>query len=65
MRYLGGKSRTATAIVAAINEHAFRHGTPTRWVEPFMGGGSVMVAASPRATTPTRRLAGTLQLQNG
>ena len=46
MRYLGGKSRTATAIVAAINEHAFRHGTPTRWVEPFMGGGSVIVAAS-------------------
>ena len=46
MRYLGGKARTARRIVAAITEHAFQHGTPTRWVEPFMGGGSVMVDAS-------------------
>lgn len=46
MWYLGGKLRTARRIVDAISEHAFRHGTPTRWVEPFMGGGSVMVEAS-------------------
>ena len=46
MRYLGGKARTARRIVAAITEHAFQHGTTTRWVEPFMGGGSVMVEAS-------------------
>ena len=44
--YLGGKVRTARRIVGAITEHAFRHGTPTRWVEPFMGGGSVMVESS-------------------
>ena len=46
MRYLGGKSRTAQRIVVTITEHAIWHGCPTRWVEPFMGGGSVMVAAS-------------------
>lgn len=46
MRYLGGKARTAKHIVAAITEHAFGHGTPTRWVEPFMGGGAVMVQAA-------------------
>lgn len=46
MRYLGGKVRTARRIVAAISEHASRHGAPTRWVEPFMGGGSVTVEAS-------------------
>ena len=46
MRYLGGKSRTARRIVEAVTEHAFQHGTPAWWVEPFMGGGSVMVEAS-------------------
>ena len=46
MRYLGGKSRTARRIVAAITDHARSRGPLTRWVEPFMGGGSVMVAAS-------------------
>ena len=46
MRYLGGKSRTAQRIVVTITEHAIWHGCPTRWVEPFMGGGSVMVEAS-------------------
>lgn len=46
MRYLGGKSRTAVPIVAAITGHASRLGTPTRWVEPFMGGGSVTVGVS-------------------
>lgn len=46
MRYIGGKSRTARRIVAAIMDHARSRGPLTRWVEPFMGGGSTMVAAS-------------------
>ena len=46
MRYLGGKSRTARRIVEAITVHASRRGPFIRWVEPFMGGGSTMVAAS-------------------
>ena len=48
MRYLGGKSRTARRIVEAITEHASSRTPLDRWVEPFMGGGSVTVEVSRR-----------------
>lgn len=43
MRYMGGKSRTAKQLVATII--AARPDTTT-WVEPFLGGASVAVAAA-------------------
>lgn len=45
MRYLGGKTRSAKAIVAAILADSSPNGQAT-FVEPFMGGGSVMVEAA-------------------
>lgn len=45
MRYLGGKTRSAKAIMAAILGDARPHALMT-FTEPFMGGGSVMVEAA-------------------
>lgn len=47
MRYLGGKMRQAKKIVAAVADVAERHGK-TLWVEPFVGGASVLAAAGER-----------------
>ena len=45
MRYLGGKTRSAKAIVAAILADASLS-EQTTFIEPFMGGGSIMVEAA-------------------
>ena len=45
MRYLGGKSRSAKHIVSAIIADIDARG-PLVFYDPFMGGGSVMIAAA-------------------
>lgn len=47
MRYLGGKMRQAKKIVAVVAAVAEQHGK-TVWVEPFVGGASVLAAAGER-----------------
>lgn len=44
MRYMGGKHRQAKTIRKIIAE---LRGNRTRYVEPFMGGGSVLAAVAP------------------
>ena len=48
MRYLGGKARQAPFIVS----HILRlRGNRTRYIEPFVGGGSVLALAAPHFQT--------------
>lgn len=47
MRYLGGKMRQAKKIVAVVAAVAEQH-DKTVWVEPFIGGASVLAAAGER-----------------
>ena len=48
MRYLGGKSRLAKPIVNAILNHVPNRGL---YIEPFIGGGSILCEAAPHFHT--------------